>query len=76
MVISGDLPKSTLAVAAVLWAVLAGLGAWTLTMVADMRAEMRASAERNNGQDLRIDGLERRVNRHDDDIRELQRARK
>lgn len=76
MVISGDLPKSTLAVAGILWAVLAGLGAWTLTMVSDMRAEIRASAERNNGQDTRIDGLERRVNRHDDDIRELQRTRR
>lgn len=71
-----DIPKSTVAVAVILWGVLAGLGAWTLTMVSDMRAEMRASAERNNGQDSRIDGIERRVVRNEDDIRELQRTRK
>lgn len=76
MQINGDIPKSTLAVAAILWAVLAALGAWTLNMVSDMRGDMRAAVERNASQDARIDGIERRVDRHDDEIREIQRARK
>lgn len=71
-----DIPKSTVTVAVILWGVLAGLGAWTLTMVSDMRAEVRGQGRDIDAANGRIDNLERRVGQSESDIRELQRTRK
>jgi hypothetical protein len=57
-----DLPKSTLAIGVILWGVLAGLGGWTLTIVTEMRADVRV--------------LQKQTDRNTDDIRDLQRGAK
>lgn len=75
MQITGDIPKSTLTVAVILWGVLAGLGAWTLNMVSDMRAEVRGQSENIKAVNARVDSIERQVERNAQDIRELQRRR-
>jgi hypothetical protein len=57
-----DLPKSTLAIGVILWGVLAGLGGWTLSIVTDMRADVRV--------------LQKQTDRNAADIRDLQRGAK
>lgn len=76
MQITGDIPKSTLATAVILWGVLAGLGAWTLNIVSDMRAEQRGQAQAIIAINARIDSVAKAGERNADDIRDLQRARK
>lgn len=74
MQITGEIPRSTIAVAVILWGVLASLGAWTLNMVSDMRAEVRGQSESIKAVNARIDGIERQVERNAQDIREMQRT--
>lgn len=69
-----DIPKSTLAAAGILWAVLAALGGWTLKIVSDMRAEMSGQAQAITAINARVDRIEKDVDRNAQDIRELQRG--
>lgn len=71
-----DVPKSTLAVAVLLWGVLATLAGWTLNVVSDMRSEQRGQSEAIKALNARQDVSDRLIQRNSDDIRDLQRGAK
>lgn len=71
-----DIPKSTIAAAGILWAVLAALGGWTLKIVSDMRADMSGQAQAITAIDARVDRIEKETDQTRADIRDLQKIRK
>lgn len=71
-----DIPKSTIAAAGILWAVLAALGGWTLKIVSDMRADISGQAQSITATNARVDRIQKETDQNSADIRELQRAHK